>query len=67
MRWPARVGITERAVQRIVSELEEDGYVTREKAGRQNTYRLNLDRPLRHPIEGHRSIADVVKVIVGEP
>lgn len=62
----ARVGITERAVQRIIGELEEAGYVTREKAGRQNTYRLNLDRPLRHPIEGHRTIGDVVRVVIGE-
>ena len=61
-----RVGITERAVQRIVAELEEEGYIRREKAGRQNTYRLNLNRPLRHPIEGHRTVGDVVKVVVGE-
>ena len=61
-----RVGITERAVQRIVMELEEDGFVIREKAGRQNTYRLNLNQPLRHPVEGHRTIGDVVKVVLGE-
>lgn len=61
-----RVGITERAVQRIISELEEEGFVTREKVGRQNTYRLDLSRHLRHPVEGHRTIGDLVKLVLGD-
>lgn len=48
------VGVTERAAQRIVGELEQEGYLARERVGRRNTYRLNADRPLRHPLdEGH--------------
>jgi DNA-binding Lrp family transcriptional regulator len=62
----ARVGITERAVQRIVNDLEEEKYITRVKAGRQNTYQLNLTWPLRHPIERHRTVGDVVRVILGK-
>jgi len=59
----ARVGITERAVQRIVADLEEGGYIAREKVGRSNRYRV-LDRlPLRHPIEAHRTIGDLLDLI----
>jgi DNA-binding transcriptional ArsR family regulator len=59
----ARVGITERAVQRIVADLEEAGVVERERVGRQNHYRVQTDLPLRHPIEAHRTIRDLVGII----
>ena len=59
----ARIGITERAVQRIVAELEQDGFISHERAGRRNTYRINADRRLRHPIEEHRTIGDLVELI----
>lgn len=51
------VGITERAVMRIVGELEAAGYLVRERDGRRNRYRVRRDLPLRHPIERHHSIA----------
>ncbi|MCA9095374.1 MAG: winged helix-turn-helix transcriptional regulator [Planctomycetaceae bacterium] len=59
----ARVGITERAVQRIVAELQEDGYLTIEKIGRKNTYQINHEKKLRHPIEQDRSIGDLLSVV----
>lgn len=58
-----RVGITERAVQRIVAELEAAGYLTRERTGRQNTYEVNGALPLRHPIEAHQT-ADALLALV---
>lgn len=57
------VGITERAVQRIIQELEESGYIQRERVGRRNRYRVLTDKPLRHPIEAHRKIGDLLKLI----
>lgn len=57
-----RVGITERAVQRIIAELEEGGILERERIGRQNTYRINTGQPLRHPIEAHRTVADLLSL-----
>lgn len=57
------VGITERAVQRIIHELEEDGFIEREKIGRQNRYRVIASKALRHPIEAHRSIGDLLNLI----
>ena len=58
-----KVGITERAVQRIIGELEEAGVITRERLGRTNRYSLSLDRPLRHPLEANTTIAEVIRVI----
>jgi DNA-binding transcriptional ArsR family regulator len=58
------VGITERAVQKIVSDLEDAGVVERVREGRRNRYRLFLDRPLRHPIESHRSIGALLAMVL---
>jgi len=42
------VGITERAVRRIIADLDTEGYITRRKKGRRNVYRVNPDLSLRH-------------------
>lgn len=57
------VGITERAVQRIIADLEEAGIIEREKIGRQNHYRIMADQALRHPVEAHRTIGDLMSLI----
>ncbi len=56
------VGITERAVQRIVQELEEAGVITRERDGRRNTYQVDAQSLLRHPLEGHCSVGDLLRM-----
>jgi DNA-binding Lrp family transcriptional regulator len=55
-----RVGITERAVQRIVAELEEGGVLVRHRDGRRNRYEIKTETALRHPLEAHRTIAEVI-------
>jgi DNA-binding MarR family transcriptional regulator len=60
------VGITERAVQRIIADLEGEGCIEREKVGRQNHYRIIRGRKLRHAIEAHRTIGDLLSIL-GEP
>jgi len=45
-----RVGITERAAQRILSDLLSEGYLSREKIGRRNRYTVNPRGHLRHPV-----------------
>lgn len=57
------VGITERAVQRIIQDLEEEGFLHREKIGRQNHYQVMTDQALRHPIEKHKSIGDLLNLV----
>jgi DNA-binding MarR family transcriptional regulator len=60
------VGITERAVQRIIQDLEEGGFIERERVGRQNRYHILKGQSLRHPIEAHRKIGDLLKLITGD-
>jgi DNA-binding IscR family transcriptional regulator len=60
----AQVGITERAVQGIVGDLEGAGVILRERQGRRNSYRLNPDAPLRHPLEAHRSVRSLLALVL---
>ncbi len=57
------VGITERAAHRILAELTRSGYVGKEREGRRNRYRLNLDHPMRHPLERSRPVRDLVEAL----
>jgi len=59
------VGITERAVLLILSDLEGEGIVERIREGRRNRYVLGLDAPLRHPLEEHRSVGELVAMVEG--
>ena len=54
------VGITERAVQRILSDLEEAGALKIERIGRRNRYRLQRSGRLRHPLEKHCTIGGLL-------
>jgi predicted transcriptional regulator len=58
-----RVGITERAVQRIVAELEAGGVLTRERIGRMNAYTVDRKARLRHDIEAHRTVGDLIGMV----
>lgn len=62
-----RVGITERAVQKILGDLEEAGIVTRTREGRRNHYVVHIDEPLPHPLLAHRSIGTLVHALQGAP
>jgi predicted transcriptional regulator of viral defense system len=59
-----RVGITERAVQRIVTDLEQAGYLSRAREGRRNHYSVHADRPLRHPVVAHRDVSFLLGLFV---
>ena len=60
------VGITDRAAQRIVADLEAGGYLSHDKVGRRNVYQVHADRPLRHPVERDHRIGELVDSLVGE-
>ena len=60
-----RVGITERAAQRIVADLVEAGYVERTRDGRRNRYRVRADLPLRHPVEQPHRVGAVLSALAG--
>lgn len=58
-----RVGVTERAAQRIVAELVEAGYLQRARDGRRNRYQVRPDLPLRHPVEHDHRIGEILALL----
>lgn len=66
MREVARhVGITERAVQLIVRDLQQAGYVEVSRVGRRNSYRVATQLPLRHPLEQDTTVGDFLSLLRG--
>ena len=62
-----RVGITERGVHRIVNDLEEAGVLTRNRDGRRNHYQVDTSQHLRHPIEAHCTIRQLLEIVNTTP
>jgi DNA-binding MarR family transcriptional regulator len=62
-----KVGITERAVLRILGDLEKAGYIQRVRTGRRNRYKIRKNLPLRHPIEKHRRVSSLLTLILDPP
>lgn len=58
-----RVGITERAAHGIVTDLVEDGYLTRTRVGRRTRYEVHPDHPLRHPVESDHSVSELLGLL----
>ena len=60
----ADVGLTERAVQKIVRDLQEGGMISVSKHGRRNRYRIDNQQTLRHALEAHCTLGALVELIV---
>ena len=58
-----KVGITERATQRIVADLLSAGYLSSQKAGRRRYYKIHSALPLRHPIERRNQIGKLLRLV----
>lgn len=59
------VGITERAVQAIVGDLVDEGYLVKSRTGRRNSYEVNADGPMRHPASAGHSVGELLSVLSG--
>jgi len=59
-----RVGITERAVQQIVRELEQSGYVVKQRVGRRNNYTVVRAGRFRHPLESGTSVGEFIDLVL---
>lgn len=57
------VGITERAAQRIIADLEAGGYITRFRDGRNNRYELHPDLPMRHPAQRGHAVRNLLTLL----
>jgi DNA-binding MarR family transcriptional regulator len=62
-----RIGITERAAQRILAALVEAGYVERQREGRRNRYTVNPDLRMRHPAQEGHDIGEMLDLLRREP
>ena len=60
----AEVGITERRVNGILADLEQAGIITVFKTGRRNSYKVERRALLRHPLEAHKSVGDLLKGVL---
>jgi hypothetical protein len=60
-----RVGITERAAHRIVTELAAAGYISRERIGRRNRYTIEPHLPLPDPLARDQRVGDLLRVLAG--
>ncbi|WP_231853792.1 winged helix-turn-helix domain-containing protein [Clavibacter nebraskensis] len=57
------VGVTERAAQRILSELEEAGYLSKTRDGRRNRYTVDPAARMRHPMDSSHRIGELVDLL----
>jgi DNA-binding IclR family transcriptional regulator len=58
-----QVGITERAVHRIVRELDDAGYLVRKRDGRRNRYTISQNLPLPDRVARNQKIGDLLKIL----
>jgi hypothetical protein len=58
-----KVGIGERAAQKIVADLVAEGYLVRIKEGRRNRYEVNRNAHLRHPLFSNLEIGPLLDVL----
>ncbi|KAA8963977.1 winged helix-turn-helix domain-containing protein [Mycobacterium sp.] len=58
-----RIGITERSVQAILTDLTDEGYLKKSKVGRRNVYEINPEGKLRHPLEASHSVGELIAAL----
>ena len=63
----ARVGVTERTVRTIISDLEQDGYITKRHEGRTVNYTVNPDCSLRHSTQSDKAVGQLLSLLAGSP
>lgn len=59
------LGITERSVQKIVSDLYSADYVKKDKIGRRNRYEVNHEKPLSHPLKRDKTVGNLLVELAG--
>ena len=60
------IGVTERTTHKIISDLEEAGYIRRRKIGRRNEYSVDPQLPLRHHTKTDVMVEDLLESLVSE-
>lgn len=60
-------GVTERAVQKIIADLQTSGHIVRHKEGRRNHYEVHSELPMRHSLEREHAVGDLLTALGYEP
>ena len=58
-----RIGITERSVQAILTDLSDEGYLLKSRVGRRNVYEVNQQGRLRHPLEAGHTVGELIAAL----
>lgn len=61
------VGLTQRGVQKIIAELEAAGYIAHRKEGRNNSYIVHPEFPMRHQLEHDHAVGDLLLALGCDP
>lgn len=56
-------GVTERAIQKVILDLESDGYIIRSKLGRGNSYTIHSELPMLHPMERYHAVGSLLEAL----
>ena len=59
----SRIGITERAVRKIIADFNNEGYIVKEKTGRRVRYKINSRMPLQDRTQPGRLVGDLLKAL----
>ncbi len=59
-----RVGLTERTVLRLITQLDEAGFLKRSRRGRRNHYEIATLEPLLHPLEAHCTVDRLLRAVL---
>ena len=62
-RIAERLGVTERTVRRILSDLEKGGYIERQRVGRANRYRVDLEKSLKRSDQRSVTVGELLKIM----
>ena len=57
------LGVTERSIQRVLDDLEAEGYVTWERTGKGNIYEINYTRGLKHELTRDVLVGDLLDLL----
>ncbi len=59
----SQIGITERAVRKIIADFDSEGYIVKEKEGRRVRYQINSRMPLQERTQQGKVIGDLLKAL----
>jgi len=58
-----RAALTERQAHRVLADLVEEGYVTRQRIGRRNSYRIQPSQRMRHPALQEHHVGELLDAL----